>query len=102
MLCEVECEQVERLITQHLRPFFTPPFTMPPATSVALANQKWTGCSGVAAMVAAAVAPVMAAHLAGSASPAVCLLGLFGRPLSSPCSFTTHSLRKKVEDNFVL
>lgn len=98
MLREVECEQVEGLITQHLRPFFTPPFTMQPATSVVLANQKRSRSSGVAAM-AAAVAPVMAAHLAGSACPAVCLSWLFGRPLASPCSFTeTQSLQKKVED----
>lgn len=75
---------------------------MQPATSVALANQKWTGSSAVAA-AAAAVAPVMAAHLAGSARPAVCLFWLFGRPRSSPCSFTaTHSLQKKVEDKCVL
>lgn len=55
VLCEVECEQVERLITQHLGPFFHSPFIMQPIMSVALANQKWAGSSRVA------VAPVMVA-----------------------------------------
>lgn len=69
VLREVECVQVERLITRHLRPFSTSPFTMQPATSGVLANQKWAGSSGATA----ATVPVMAAHLAGSARPAVCL-----------------------------
>lgn len=97
---EVECVQVERLITQHLKPFFTSPFTTQPVTFGVPANQKWAGSSE--AMVEAA-APVMAAHLAGSTCPAVCLFWLFGRPLPSPCSFTaTHSSQKKVEDKCVL
>lgn len=87
---DVECEQVERLITQHLRPFFPSPFTMQPATAGAPANQKWAGSSRVPA-AAAAVASVMAAPLAES------------RPLSSLRSDTaTHSLQRKVDDECVL
>lgn len=75
-----ECEQVERLITQHLRPFFPSPFMMQPAMSVALTNQKWAGISGVLAPAAASLVPVMATHLAKCACPLFacfcCLAGL--------------------------
>lgn len=101
VLREVEYEQVEWLITQHLRPFF-PPTIHDVASHVCGARQSkvdWKLWSGV--MVAAAVVLVMAAHLAGSAN--CCLPVWVVWQAVVPCSFTTtHSLRKKVEDNFVL
>lgn len=58
--------QLKRLITQHSGPFCLPPFVLRPITFKATANQT-AGWQRFAAAFA------IAAHLAGSKHPAVCL-----------------------------